>query len=325
MDKIMNDQANIRPKVFIAYSHRDARWKDLLLRQLRVLERQKLVDLWDTGEIVPGDDWSRAISAALEEADIALLLLSADFLASDYIADKELPALLRRHHNDDLIVLPVVVTPAAWMHTPGLAEIQFLNDPSKPLSTLSEAERDAVVVAIVGRIRELAEAIRQRKAASQHLLARDREKSRDTGPAPASIRGAFFISHSRSDGDFAELLKLKLEQKGYVAWIDTDRLGPGVDWRQEIDEAIKRSAAVIAIMSAEARNSEYVTYEWAFAWGAAIKVIPIMLQETPLHPRLATLQYLDFTNRIARPWDRLLAALEEIAPAAASTTAPAFR
>lgn len=110
----------------------------------------------------------------------------------------------------------------------------------------------------------------------------------------------------------AELLKLRMAQQGYTVWIDSDRLGPGIDWREEIDQAIKKSRALIAVMSVEARASEYVTYEWAFAWGAGVKIIPIMLKETPLHPRLATLQYLDFTKRTARPWDRLLAALADI-------------
>lgn len=62
-------------------------------------------------------------------------------------------------------------------------------------------------------------------------------------------------------------------------------------------------------MSPEARASEYVTYEWAFAWGCSKKIIPLMLRETSLHPRLATLQYLDFSNRLSRPWDRLYKAL----------------
>ena len=93
------------------------------------------------------------------------------------------------------------------------------------------------------------------------------------------------------------------------AWVDTDRLDPGLDWRTEIDEALKKAAAVLAIMSPDARTSEYVTYEWAFAWGCGTKVIPVMLRQTTIHPRLATLQYLDFSNRIARPWERLFEVL----------------
>jgi hypothetical protein len=110
------------------------------------------------------------------------------------------------------------------------------------------------------------------------------------------------VSHSKDDADFAELLKLRLEREGHDAWMDTDRLDPGLDWRMEIDQAIRDAKALLAIASPEARASEYVTYEWAFAWGCGTEVIPIMLRQTTLHPRLATLQYLDFTNHIARPW-----------------------
>lgn len=104
-------------------------------------------------------------------------------------------------------------------------------------------------------------------------------------------------------------MKVNLECKGNDGWIDTDQLLPGIDWRQEIDETIRKAKAVIAVMSPEARASEYVTYEWAFAWGCGKKIVPLMLRQTSLHPRLATLQFLDFSNRLSRPWDRLYRAL----------------
>lgn len=62
-------------------------------------------------------------------------------------------------------------------------------------------------------------------------------------------------------------------------------------------------------MSPEARASEYVTYEWAYALGAGISVIPILYKQTELHPRLAALQYLDFTSFNHRPWDELIRAV----------------
>jgi hypothetical protein len=203
-----------------------------------------------------------------------------------------------------------------------LAEIQFLNDPSRPLAALSDVDRDRTISSVAARVAELAEAVRQQKAKQRRTRERALQPEPESTAPPGLSRPVFFISHSREDGDFAELLKLKLEQAGYTAWIDSDRLGPGVDWRQEIDQAIKKAGALIAVMSVDARGSEYVTYEWAFAWGAGVKVIPIMLRETPLHPRLATLQYLDFSNRIARPWDRLFSALAEIGRAQAHVSAP---
>jgi hypothetical protein len=120
-----------------------------------------------------------------------------------------------------------------------------------------------------------------------------------------------FICHDSVDGDFAELLKLRLDKEGYTGWIDTDRLRPGEDWRLEIDEAIRTAVAVIVIVTPEAKSSEYVTYEWSFAWGAGKKVIPLLLRATQLHPRLDALQYIDFTNRRGRPWQRLFEKLDE--------------
>ena len=82
-----------------------------------------------------------------------------------------------------------------------------------------------------------------------------------------------------------------------------------MDWRQEIDDAILTSSAVILVLTPEAKKSEYVTYQWAFALGSGKSIVPLMLRDTPIHPRLEIFQYLDFTNRRARPWTRLLSVL----------------
>lgn len=165
------------------------------------------------------------------------------------------------------------------------------------------SEADLTIAAIAERVAELAGALRERASTTEPPKKSKSQHGR-TVVKPSTDR-SYFISHSKIDGDFAELLKLKMEKEGYSGWIDTDRLSPGVDWRQEIDHAIRNAVALIAIMSPEARASEYVTYEWAFAWGCGIKIIPIMLRPTPLHPRLATLQYIDFSARSSRPWLKL--------------------
>jgi hypothetical protein len=112
-----------------------------------------------------------------------------------------------------------------------------------------------------------------------------------------------FISYKHEDGDFAQLLIYKIKEAGFETWVDSDRLHAGEDWRVGIDAAIKDAVALVVIMTPEAKTSEYVTYEWAFAWGAGVKVIPVLYKETTLHPRLETLQYLNFTSRTARPWE----------------------
>lgn len=300
-----------KSNVFISYSHRDAAWKDRLVSHLRSLERQGTIEVWETSDIPAGADWTATINEAVRRADVSVLLISPDFLASDFIVQRELPALLEQMKEKGSAVLPVILRPALWSAIPELAQLQFLNTDARPLAAGTEYEVDQSLARIARRIGEIAGAMRERD------IARALSPKTDSSEAPSGKthhNGRYFISHSRFDGDFAELLQLRLEKEGYSAWIDTDRLVPGVDWRQEIDDAIKSAPAVVAVMSPEARESEYVTYEWAFAWGCAKPIIPLMLRQTPLHPRLATLQFLDFSNRIARPWSALIAALGEAKP-----------
>jgi HEAT repeat protein len=129
-----------------------------------------------------------------------------------------------------------------------------------------------------------------------------------------------FISYHHDDGDFAENLISRIERVGLETWVDNDHLHAGEDWRTEIDQAIKDAYALIVIMTPEARSSEYVTYEWAFAWGAGVKVIPVLYKDTKLHPRLEALQYLNFTSRTSRPWEVLI----DVVTKAANVQIPNF-
>src|SRR5690349_1919376 len=106
-----------------------------------------------------------------------------------------------------------------------------------------------------------------------------------------------FISYSHTDAEFAENLKNRLEKAGFdKVWMDEERLRAGEDWREEIDDAIGQSFALILVVSPASKDSKYVMYEWSFAWGAHVKVIPLLLQDignNEIHPRLDKRQYLD--------------------------------
>jgi len=292
--------------IFISYSHRDEQYKDELLRHLRILEKQGVASFWDTSLIPAGADWSVEIAKAIDESEVAILLISPDFLASDYVVEKELPALLKRAKSRNTIVMPILVRPTQWTSVPELAQFKFLNDVRSPLS--SSNQRDEDYARISQQIAELVMAAKDDRKANFRSDSIDNDKDEKNNEFDDRH---VFLSHSKHDGDFAELMKLRLEKEGIQSWIDNDRLEPGVDWRQEIDEFIRASKTLIAIMSPEARESEYVTYEWAFAYGSGVDLVPVMLRETPLHPRLAALQYLDFTNRRARPWGRLIKSIRK--------------
>lgn len=104
-----------------------------------------------------------------------------------------------------------------------------------------------------------------------------------------------FISYKHEDLAFAQDLSTFAQRMGVPIWLDT-HIQPGEEWRGAIDKAITEAFAVVVIMTPEAQRSEYITYEWAFAMGLRIPVIPVLLRPTKLHPKLEVVQYLDFTR-----------------------------
>jgi hypothetical protein len=128
-----------------------------------------------------------------------------------------------------------------------------------------------------------------------------------------------FVSYDRADGEFVDELVKRIQSEGFEVWKDSHSLNAGDDWRAQIDEGIRQAAALIVVMTPEARESEYVSYEWACALGAGVKVIPVLLKTTDLHARLSAMHYLDFTNQEKRPWDHLVHELKKTSGSAADT------
>src|SRR4051794_7341380 len=84
----------MRDQVFISYSHKDGRWLDRLQVYLAPLERRGSIRRWDDTLIAAGQRWEQEIAEALQRTRVAVLMVSADFLASDFISRVELPRLL---------------------------------------------------------------------------------------------------------------------------------------------------------------------------------------------------------------------------------------
>jgi hypothetical protein len=142
----MTEAATNRTKVFISYSHKDAKALERLQVNLKPLERAGVLERWDDTRIKTGQRWKEEISKALASAKVAVLLISADFLASDFIASDELPHLLAAEEKEGLVVMPVILSPCRFKQTPSLSRFQAVNLPEKPLSSLTKAKKDAVWV-----------------------------------------------------------------------------------------------------------------------------------------------------------------------------------
>ena len=105
-------------KVFISYSHKDEAFKDELVTMLAGLQRRGIVDAWQDRRIEAGDEWNKSIQTAMNECDIALLLVSPDYLASRFIQEQEQPKLLQRREEIKTRVMPIIVRPCMWQSEP---------------------------------------------------------------------------------------------------------------------------------------------------------------------------------------------------------------
>ncbi|BDV44203.1 hypothetical protein GURASL_31260 [Geotalea uraniireducens] len=141
-----------RDAVFISYSHADSEYLSRLKVHLRPYERKSLIDLWSDTKIRTGQQWKKEIEAALGRAAVAILLVSADFLASDFVVDNELPPLLDAAKNNGVKILPVVLKPCAFSDVENISVYQAVNDPKNPLIAVSEAEREAIWVCLAKEV-----------------------------------------------------------------------------------------------------------------------------------------------------------------------------
>jgi hypothetical protein len=147
--------------VFISYSHKDKCLCEELRTHLSMLRRQGLIRDWYDRGILAGDDWARAIDERLNTAGMILLLISANFIASDYCYEIEAKAALQRRESAQVVVVPILLRGADWKHPP-LGSLEPLPKDFTPIEDRSP--RSAAFTEVVSGIRELIESVRQRAA-----------------------------------------------------------------------------------------------------------------------------------------------------------------
>jgi len=145
-----------RNEIFISYSHKDYRWRDALLTALKPLEREGVIPkAWSDRDIRASENWRLSIQQALARAKVAILLISPDFLASDFIADEELNFICEAHTRGELHIGAIAVSSSNFKYSPCLEPIQMLNDPGQPLDLLSKARRNRQWADISSKIETL--------------------------------------------------------------------------------------------------------------------------------------------------------------------------
>lgn len=138
----MNEQRV--PTVFVSYSHKDRKWLDRFNTMLAPSIQAGTLEVWSDHEIAPGDKWKERVEQAMNGAQVALLLVSADFLGSDFIRNVELPCLLRRYEENAMKLFWVPLSPSL-VETTALGRIQAARELDRPLDALTlPRQREAI-------------------------------------------------------------------------------------------------------------------------------------------------------------------------------------
>lgn len=146
-------QRNQRNTVFISYSHVDKAWLGLLRRHLKHLERDHAIKVWHDEKIKLGTKWRNEIKSALKSAKIAICLVSADFIASDFIIKDELPPMLEAAKKDGAKIIPLIISPCEFEDS-ALSQFQSVNDPTKPLTAISKNDQELLFLKLSRAIKE---------------------------------------------------------------------------------------------------------------------------------------------------------------------------
>ena len=162
-------------EIFISYSHKDEELKQQLDKHLASLKRQQVIRDWHDRKIEAGMKWAKQIDYKLNQADIILLLISPDFICSDYCSDIEMEQAIRRHEAGEAIVVPIILEPCDWTYLP-CSKYQAFPKNAKPITTWTnsnEAFLDVIrgIRTVVERLfKQRQEKFKQKEAAQERYL-----------------------------------------------------------------------------------------------------------------------------------------------------------
>ena len=142
----------VRNRVFISYAHTDRDWLDRVQMHLKPY-RNISVFVWDDTHIRPGQHWEDEIEQALTACKVAVLLVTPEFVASDFITKSELPRILAAERRGALKLHWLAIVPCAW-DTLSLSSIQAANNPNRPLASLPDVEQHQILVEFARKVKE---------------------------------------------------------------------------------------------------------------------------------------------------------------------------
>ncbi|AXT59669.1 toll/interleukin-1 receptor domain-containing protein [Aquimarina sp. AD10] len=144
-----------RDGVFISYSKKDVKWLDYLRVHLSFLEREYKLTIWEDSKIEVGAEWRTEINKAISATKVAILMVSANFLSSEFINNEELPALLAAAKEEGAYIFPIIVSHCMFSDIEAISKFQTINPPTKPLTVMDEGQIDALFVKVTREVKRV--------------------------------------------------------------------------------------------------------------------------------------------------------------------------
>jgi tetratricopeptide (TPR) repeat protein len=195
-------------KVFCSYSHRDEDLRKELDKHIKILERRGVIAVWHDRKIGAGEEWKEEIDEQLESADVILLLISADFIASDFCYGIEMTRAIERHDAGEACVIPIFLRPVNWKGAP-FDKLQAL--PTDAKSVTSWPDHDEAFVIVSEGIQRAVEALNAKRQTNVGTTAKKPHASSHI-PRPPAV--GFVARRDEQGRDIVERLKEELAQQG---------------------------------------------------------------------------------------------------------------
>lgn len=151
--KFETNSGQVRDKVFVSYSHADNEYLVDIQRHFKPFLSK--IDYWDDSKIRPGQKWKEEIKKAIDNTKIAILLVSTDFLGSEFIATNELPPLLKAAEEDGAVILILILKPCLFEEFPELNQYQAMNPPSRTVLRMTYEEKEELFVNLVRQTKKI--------------------------------------------------------------------------------------------------------------------------------------------------------------------------
>lgn len=252
--------------VFFSYSHADEALRDQLEKQLALLKRQGVIETWHDRRLGAGADFAQEIDEHVNSDDIILLLVSPDFLDSDYCYDKEMTRALERHQSGEAIVIPVILRPCDWHGAP-FGKLNATPTDGQPVTKFPD--RDDALLEVAKAIRAAAEKLNAKGVGSPNPpISKETLGGAQAGPRSSNL--ALAKNFTQQDRDSFQIEAFEYMARYFESsLIELSNRNPGVDTTFRRIDANRFSSIVYKDGEPVARATIFIGADRSFVNGIA--------------------------------------------------------